>query len=863
MSDSATRRSVLPVEHLEAELLAAPLTSRVSFEHSLLALDPTMSSGTSALWREQERELLSRFPGMSIDELIIRRDRIWFGDSMASPRRQRPLRDLIRIATLDLLDQNSGTSASPESRRHSDLERRRRWRWTTFALPVDLMLASIDRPHEHEDFVCSSLQLTLQDRGFAESHLHLKAALEFPLLWASLQRAIAQPGVRDNLLAGPGAEFDEGRDLTRWLIRCSLSRLILAGFLASARWQSRGFGQYVLGCALPGVTRVEGPVLAHMLHCALRELRAGALLRNSPPLEVLRGLYASLSRPAAAARGDEQSGLDPLTHWFPTSRGAHPEFRFMAAAFAYMEEGSGQQDGAFARLFWQTQRLRAFFYRHIVQRPMTAGLQWFTRTYDRLSAPRRPLGVRIFLERAVRLAGAGLRSLEVRVAPGENMSDLVRVVNDIDRASRLQKNLEVGIVFHFIRSRGPDAEKGSPRAWGRNSHDDPSSRELNPSGYRFSGYFLKRRAEAAAMGSLLMAFPRMLERVRGIDLCTDELGIPLWVLLPLMQHVRRASVIAETTLRGSKHPVSRLRMTVHAGEDFVHLLGGIRRVGEAVQYLGLREGDRIGHGVALGVDVNEWAERATGLAIPRGERLFDLLWAWRCAMRSDAGPLRAWLPWVGQEACRLAHEIFGFDCSAVKLDDFVTALHSTSGLARTGFPTGPAAVPLGRACEDSTALLAAWLRDRRVFERAQVLVPVEIAQEVSLVAELQIYVRGLLARSGIVVEINPSSNLLIGHLGDLTDHPLWRLCPPSEHDTASQHVRVCIGSDDPITFSTRLPDEYQLLADAMVEGGLSMHQVDTWLERARAVGMAARFTVPRSDRELTSPMCARRLPVPI
>ena len=208
-------------------------------------------------------------------------------------------------------------------------------------------------------------------------------------------------------------------------------------------------------------------------------------------------------------------------------------------------------------------------------------------------------------------------------------------------------------------------------------------------------------------------------------------------------------------------------------------------------------------------------------------------------MRSDAGALRGWLPWVGQEACRLAHEIFGSDCSAVKLDDFVTALHSTKELSRAGFPTGPASMPVDRASGDSTTLVAAWLRDRQVFERAQILEPVEIVQEVSLVAELQMYVRRLLARSGIVVEINPSSNLLIGHLGDLTHHPLWRLCPPLEHDTQSQHVRVCIGSDDPITFSTRLPDEYQLLADALVEGGLSMHQVDDWLERARAVGMAA------------------------
>lgn len=43
----------------------------------------------------------------------------------------------------------------------------------------------------------------------------------------------------------------------------------------------------------------------------------------------------------------------------------------------------------------------------------------------------------------------------------------------------------------------------------------------------------------------------------------------------------------------------------HANEDYVHLLGGIRRVGEAVELLRLGEGSRIGHAVALGVDVEE------------------------------------------------------------------------------------------------------------------------------------------------------------------------------------------------------------------------------------------------------------------
>jgi hypothetical protein len=299
-------------------------------------------------------------------------------------------------------------------------------------------------------------------------------------------------------------------------------------------------------------------------------------------------------------------------------------------------------------------------------------------------------------------------------------------------------------------------------------------------------------------------------------------------------------------------------LTVHAGEDFVHLLGSIRRVGEAVEYLRLGGGDRIGHAVSLGVDVSEWAARATGLAIPRGERLFDLLWVVRCAMRSDDAVLRSWLSYAAHEAHRLAALIFeGAHPKLTELEEWVSALHSTTGLARAGFPSGPPP----RTESQTDKLVLAWLRNTRVFARSQELEAVDIAAEVALVSALQAHVRKQLALSGIVVEINPSSNLLIGHLGDLTSHPLWRLCPPIEGTGDAPPVSVCIGSDDPITFATSLPDEYQLLADAMVEGGLSMHQVDAWLDRARVAGLTARFTVPRSDQSLTSPAHLPYLPL--
>ena len=70
-----------------------------------------------------------------------------------------------------------------------------------------------------------------------------------------------------------------------------------------------------------------------------------------------------------------------------------------------------------------------------------------------------------------------------------------------------------------------------------------------------------------------------------------------------------------------------LRITVHAGEDFVHLLTGLRRLDDAIQHLGLEEGDRIGHGIALGLNPVTWFERTRQVVQTREERLFDLVWS--------------------------------------------------------------------------------------------------------------------------------------------------------------------------------------------------------------------------------------------
>ena len=126
--------------------------------------------------------------------------------------------------------------------------------------------------------------------------------------------------------------------------------------------------------------------------------------------------------------------------------------------------------------------------------------------------------------------------------------------------------------------------------------------------------------------------------------------------------------------------------------------------------------------------------------------------------------------------------------------------------------------------------------------------------EAEAVTGLQTAVRRTLGQRGITVEVNPSSNLLLADLGNLAQHPLWRLNPPPGVEIDAPPVSICIGSDDPLTFATNLPEEYQWLLDALVLAGCSGEQARQWLDRVRETGLENRFTVRRSGLASTSMM---------
>jgi adenosine deaminase len=145
--------------------------------------------------------------------------------------------------------------------------------------------------------------------------------------------------------------------------------------------------------------------------------------------------------------------------------------------------------------------------------------------------------------------------------------------------------------------------------------------------------------------------------------------------------------------------------------------------------------------------------------------------------------------------------------------------------------------------KEITTILQSYRADQAVYQRGQDLVDVLLDEsEITALYAIQDALRRYVSLRGIVIEVNPSSNLLIANMLDLRNHPILRLFPPEPKENSPPPVRIAIGSDDPITFSTCLIREYSLLYEAALNAGFHEQSVAKWLRNIQRTGMEARFT---------------------
>lgn len=816
---------MIQLDRIEAEIASWLFWSETSIGQGITTLRwdarGDLDPASGACYAGLEEYLRLRCGGASLQTLRMRRDRLWQGDAQT---RERPLLELLRAAASDLWQVDGSRVARPR-RPEEDGDRVRR---LTLAMPIDLQTAVLGGSGA-VDMVPDALRDILQ-QGVAQVHVHLGACMSFATLWEHVMVTAGTPFLDPGKLERGGpSPFGNGNSFRRWLIAAALVRATLAGFLY---WQERGRLQRLtqfVDAAWP--TDFESTQHRLVLRAVVRGEVTASGERSACLYRRLAGVSGADLEIASLEKLRER---DPVRRWLSPAPDVETEAELLRRAFAYLES---TDDGDFARLFWQYVRVRGRTYRHIVQESGTAGLDWFSLHFQRISALRSGLSRRARIDSAYALEGSNLSltSLEVREAPEPDPTEIRQIAQAVCSARPESGELESGVVLHF-KKEWRDA-RGRP-------HTDPRRMSVP---CRYGRYALDRLREVHAITHVIRQRPAMLTWLRGLDMCSEELSVPNWVLLPMLGRLREQSRrIAEDATRDGI-PCKGLRLTLHCGEDFRSLAEGLRRLHEPIEFGYLQLSDRVGHALALGINVDRFLDEHP-YSIERAEdRLENLIWEWSLYESGKLNSCQARRGAIEDKIQTLGRSIYGED-HPPQVHREVRALRM-QGWHLDGWRYPRLYAPV--ATTPAERVLLSYLCDPAVYLNGQRTVRTSNRESGDFLRHAQQLLRNAFRERHITIEANPSSNLLIGNFTELAQLPIFRLAAPVP---SADDLQVAIADDDPLTFATSLHQElvYAYMARRKIHGAESATtdqaeaSARAWVDQRRQQAVDARFTVSES-----------------
>ena len=723
--------------------------------------------------------------------------------------------------------------------------------------------------------------------GLSEGHLHLTAILSAEESWA------------DQILGHHPHEFDEQPAEMRRLL--DLGRLIIP-VLALAVCHQR------LGHLWPPGQEFETPETPSPDH-ALETLLAGldalywASTRQeeqdrrrflSRAIQWVSNRFEESLATRSGTTADELQLLIRLIRWH--SRRDRSSIRALAGIrrrvralqdlhFAIHRAllAERRQPGSIAsppslllRTFFRYLVLHTHHWYHAIQASRSTGLRYF-RGYSSSRYRKHVVDDEqahaLAFERMVE--DPALRTVEGRLSPPDGGSDEY-VPWLLSFAASHQRDLldRFGIVIHFIKDEHPSKYRHFPTSSVvRDVRHGPLRREVREQAFQF----LRILRQPDPINRFFV----------GIDCANLELTSPPEVFAPIFHFLCKHPVDFGTRIAARRlvphgaTPVSspgqrRLGMTYHVGEDFRHLLSGLRAIDEAITFFALRPGDRLGHATALGIEPELWAAQSGFQAILSRQEWLDTM-VWVCSKLGSQHPGVIALG-LNAEIRRQARYVYQTTSETLKIKDrTIATLHDmwrlrqldpySIDLVRLSQGSLEPGVGLGAGMDrsrwdhiqmllqrshegqvgsdDAYKLLALYWYDGEVRKRGDERMEVPMDENKSiwldLCRDLQAMMQDLVRRRELIVEANPSSNRIIGPMNSIAEHPIFRLTL-DEEDQLRREVRVTVNTDNPGIFATSLAHELYMLAEVLLERNVPEAQVSKWIRWLRKNGNLYSFT---------------------
>lgn len=426
--------------------------------------------------------------------------------------------------------------------------------------------------------------------------------------------------------------------------------------------------------------------------------------------------------------------------------------------------------------------------------------------------------------------------LEGRFAPKDKIEDNIRLINKIRKGwDRFQKvsgtSSSIALVAHFIKCEDKNIK----------------------SEYRHLNLRESLIRKGRSLIKTLQHLPSNIKIV-GVDACSNELHTPPEVFAPLYRYLRK---------NGISH------FTYHAGEDYVHLLSGLRAMYESVEFLELSNGDRIGHGIASAVNPEYWIRQMENKCIiKQGEWLDNLLFVRKLLL--DNKTKYELLPRIDIEIMKYAVSIYNnqnkFDdntehhqiCMETLTEAWLLRKYSPSEYlfdnsnrlfdTESFIEKNHIKERIRRVKYFMDIYHRPSLSDRRICQRYFIKCnkscenkggihdgykccfrngydyPVEIRLTELFSKDDYLEIQNLLLKylrkKNIVIESLPTSNVRISHYTDLNEHHLLRWF---EEDN-SVSPPIVLGSDDAGIFMTNIYNEYAMVYTYLKNKNLSSIQ---------------------------------------
>lgn len=401
----------------------------------------------------------------------------------------------------------------------------------------------------------------------------------------------------------------------------------------------------------------------------------------------------------------------------------------------------------------------------LVQQPQCFGFEQFQHY---TSNGLREYSEQEYEQRFLQLAGNQLDNIKIiegRFSPKDKEDKNNYLIDKIRRGWLLLNNRQgcnksdIRLIAHFIK-----------RA-------DKQKKDI-----RFKELRLKNKKICEALISLRNSGSKNGKAIVGIDAAASEFDTPPEVFAPVFKKLRK---------KGFQH------FTYHAGEDFYHLLGGLRAIYEAITFLDLQRGDRIGHATAAGVDPETWVHNVgCEVVVPIGAYMDDLLFVYNLISNNECKALDSLMPRLYMRITELSREIYPNDDFQVY--DLIYAWKRRQ----------EDILELADSGELNNIKALRRYHQKEYVERYKKEIKVKIFEilDEKALREVQLAVLKIMHHKEIAIETLPTSNIFIGYHNSFNSYHLvnwirWekegKPIPP-----------IVLGTDDAGIFATNIYNEY-------------------------------------------------------